>query len=68
MIKQIKKYLKELWENVFNPVIDIKSIKCPKGYVVYHIDGNKSNNRRKNLIVISRSELARNNFGWRRSI
>ena len=53
--------IKEIYNRVFNPVVDIKSINCPKGYVVYHKDGNKHNNRKKNLIVISRAEmLARN--------
>ena len=54
------------WERLYNPVINPKRIPCPKGYVVYHIDGDKYNNHAKNLIVISRSELARNNFGWKK--
>lgn len=36
-------------------------INVPNGYVVYHIDGNTSNNDISNLEVISRSELVKRN-------
>ena len=36
-------------------------IEVPKGYIVYHIDGNMYNNDLGNLEVISRGELIKRN-------
>jgi len=33
----------------------------PKGYVIYHVDGDKLNDDPKNLIAISRAELLKRN-------
>ena len=35
--------------------------KIPKGYIVYHLDGNKNNDSIENLEAISRAELLRRN-------
>jgi hypothetical protein len=35
--------------------------KVPKGYVVYHLDGDKDNDEPSNLVAISRAELLRLN-------
>lgn len=62
----MRKLIKKLgmwWEKLYNPVVNPKRIPCPKGYVVYHINGDKYDNHAKNLIVISRAELLRRNLG-----
>lgn len=60
LVKLINR-LKEWWENLTNPVMNLKRIDCPKGYVIYHKDGDKYNNRKKNLEVISRAEMLKRN-------
>lgn len=42
-------------------VLKQAGIEIPKGYVVYHIDGNYANNYIGNLEIISRGELMRRN-------
>ena len=45
-------------------VLQQNGIEVPKGYVVYHKDGNNENNDVSNLEVISRAELIKRNRGW----
>lgn len=35
--------------------------KIPKGYIVYHKDGNKHNDNKENIIIITRAELLKIN-------
>lgn len=42
-------------------VLQQAGIEIPKGYVVYHVDGNYANNDIGNLEVISRAELCKRN-------
>jgi hypothetical protein len=35
--------------------------KIPKGYIIFHLDGNRYNDDPKNLIAISRAELLKRN-------
>lgn len=43
-----------VWERIYK-------MKVPKGFVVYHLDGNKYNDAPSNLALISRAELLRIN-------
>ena len=40
----------------------------PKGYVIYHKDGNKHNDAISNLIAISRAELLKRNQARRKNV
>lgn len=44
-------------------LLESHGIKVPKGYIVYHKDGNVKNNKLSNLEVISRAELIDRNLG-----
>lgn len=59
---KLNNLIMKIYDKFFNPIIDPKRIDCPKGYVVHHKDGDKYNNRKNNLEVISRSELLKRNL------
>jgi hypothetical protein len=44
---------RKIYEDNFGPI--------PKGYVIYHVDGDSHNDDPKNLIAISRAELLKRN-------
>lgn len=45
-------------------LMDLYGINIPKGYVVFHKDGDGSNNDLDNLLIVSRKDLIRLNKGW----
>lgn len=57
-----KKYLYRKRISYCKNLLISNGIDVPKGYIVYHIDGDITNNNLSNLAVISRAELLRLNL------